>query len=103
MEKNKINFEVLKEFNSGFNNIFFSITHSNGSREDFISDSVEQITSTPSEIISFPEKHYSLICEEDLGLVKKILQIENDLSKDSFELTYRVNSKSGEQIWVKEF
>ena len=105
MEKNKINFEVLKEFNSGFNNIFFSITHSNGSREDFISDSVEQITGyTPSEIISFPEKHYSLICEEDLGLVKKNLtEFENDLSKDSFELTYRVNSKSGEQIWVKEF
>lgn len=105
MAKNKINFEVLKEFNSGFNNIFFSITHSNGSREDFISDSVEQITGyTPSEIISFPEKHYSLICEEDLGLVKKNLtEFENDLSKDSFELTYRVNSKSGEQIWVKEF
>ena len=75
MEKNKINFEVLKEFNSGFNNIFFSITHSNGSREDFISDSVEQITYTPSEIISFPEKHYSSFAKKILVLSKKSYKV----------------------------
>jgi signal transduction histidine kinase len=105
MQKNKINFEELKEFNRGFNNIFFSITHCNGSREDFVSDTVEQITGyTPAEIISFPENHHSIICDEDLTAVKKNLaEFENDLSKDSFELIYRINSKSGAQVWLKEF
>lgn len=105
METNKINFEVLKQFNSGFNNIFFSTTQCDGSGEYFISDSIEQITGySPSEIIGFPEKHYTIIYEEDSGFVKKNLaEFEKDVYKDSFEVIYRVNSKSGEQIWVKEF
>lgn len=105
MEKNKIGFEVLKEFNSGFNNIFFSIKYYNGSREDFISDSVEQITGyTPAEITSFPENHHSIICDEDLLSVKKNLtEFENDFSKNSLELIYRINTKSGTQVWLKEF
>ena len=105
MGKDKINFEVLKEFNSGFDNIFFSISHFNGSTEDFVSDSVEQITGyTPAEIMSFPEKHHSIVCEEDLGFIKKSLtEFENDLSKNSLELIYRINSKSGTQVWLKEF
>lgn len=105
MEKNKINFEVLKEFNSGFDNIFFSITHFNESREDYVSDSVEKITGyTPAEITSFPESFYSIIFNDDLREVKKNLnEFETDTSRDSFELIYRINSKSGAQVWLKEF
>lgn len=105
MGKNKINFEVLKEFNSGFDNIFFSIKYLNGTAENYVSDSVEKITGyTPSEIQILPESHYSLINEEDLETVKKNLaKLENDTTKDSLELVYRINSKTGNQVWVKEF
>ncbi len=105
MEKDKINFEVLKEFNSGFDNIFFSIAYIDGSREDFVSDSIEQITGyTAAEIISFPDRHHSLICEEDQLQVRKSLEkFEPDSSKNSFELNYRITSKSGKQVWLKEF
>lgn len=105
MGKNKINFEVLKEFNSGFDNIFFSIKYLNGTAENYVSDSVEKITGyTPSEIQILPESHYSLINEEDLETVKKNLaELENDTTKDSLELVYRINSKTGNQVWVKEF
>lgn len=105
MENNKINFEDLKEFNSGFNNIFFSLKYLNGLSDIFISDSVEYITGyTPAEIKNFPENHYSIIYEEDLNYVKKLLvELECDPNKNSLDLIYRINSKSGNQIWVKEF
>lgn len=105
MENNKINFEDLKEFNNGFNNIFFSLKYFNGLSDIFISDSVEYITGyTPAEIKNFPENHYSIIYEEDLNYVKKLLvELECDPNKNSLDLIYRINSKSGNQIWVKEF
>ncbi len=105
MEQDKINFDVLKEFNSRFSNIFFSMKYFNGSAENFVSDSVEQITGyTPAEINSLPENHYSIIFEEDLNAVKNsLVEFENDPNKDSLELTYRINSKSGNPVWVKEF
>lgn len=105
MRKNKINFDVLKEFNSGFDNIFFSVKYLNNSAENYVSDSVEKITGyTPAEIQILPESHYSLINNEDFETVKKnFADLENDFTKDSLELVYRINSKTGNQVWVKEF
>jgi PAS domain S-box-containing protein len=105
MEQDKINFDVLKEFNSRFSNIFFSMKYFNGSAENFVSDSVEQITGyTPAEINSLPENHYSIIFEEDFSVVKNsLLEFENDPNKDSLELTYRIISKLGNPVWVKEY
>ncbi|PKL83892.1 MAG: hypothetical protein CVV24_02785 [Ignavibacteriae bacterium HGW-Ignavibacteriae-3] len=105
MEKEKISLELLKDLHSGFNNIFFSIRFYDGAVENFVSDSVEQITGyTPSEILSLPEIHYSLIFEDDLAAVKKsIAEFEKDLDKKTLELSYRINSKAGIPIWVREF
>ncbi|MFA7229017.1 MAG: ATP-binding protein [Melioribacteraceae bacterium] len=105
MEKDKINFELLENFYRGFGKIFFSIKFLDDSPENFISDSVEQITGyTSAELSLLPDDHHSIICEEDLPAVKKSLEeFESDFTKDSFELSYRINSRSGSLIWVKEF
>jgi len=105
MEQKKIDHELLKTFNSGLNNIYFSITNLNGSSEYFISESVEQVTGyTPAEVMQLPEKHYSLIFDDDINRVTNLLaEIEKDHSRTSIDFIYRLRSKSDEQIWVKEF
>ncbi len=103
MTDNNINLEVLKGLNNKLCNYFFSVK--SDSSEDFISDSVEQTTGySPTEIKNFPDGYYSLICEEDCASVKKSLaEFESNKNKNVLELTYRLNAKNGEQVWVKEF
>ncbi len=105
MKHNKSSLEALKDFNSGFNNIFFSISHLDGAGENFISDSIERITGyTVAEIITFPEGHHSLICRDDMADIKKTLtEFEKNSSTSSIELIYRINSKSGVLVWLKEY
>jgi signal transduction histidine kinase/CheY-like chemotaxis protein len=103
MADNKINLEFLKGFNNKLCNYFLSIK--SDSSEDFISDSVKVITGyTPEEIKELPESYHSLICEEDSSSVKKSLaEAESDKNKNTIELIYRINTKSGKLTWVKEF
>ncbi len=105
MGNNNFNFEELKEFCSGFDNVFVSIIYPDDSLHNFISDSVYQLTGySPEEILSLPYHHYSLIHDDDLPEIKKSLaELENDFNKDSAELIYRLKTKSENLIWVNEF
>ncbi|MEK6553287.1 MAG: hypothetical protein AABZ54_07555, partial [Bacteroidota bacterium] len=66
MEQSKIDLKTLENFNRGLNGIFFTVKYSNGSNENFVSDSVQLVTGySPSEIKRFPDNHYSLITSDD--------------------------------------
>ncbi|HOI30322.1 MAG TPA: response regulator [Melioribacteraceae bacterium] len=104
MEKEKPDWGNLLNFSDGIKNIFISIIYKNGEGRNFFSNSIFDITGyQPDEINSFSEKIYSIVCEEDLPLLKKKLaQLESDSSLDSGTLNFRIVSKSGIKIWLQE-
>lgn len=104
MENEKPDRSNLLNFSDGIKNIFISIVYKNGEDRNFFSNSIYDITGyKPDEINSFSEKIYSLVCEEDLPLLKKRLaQLESDSSLDSGSLNFRIVSKSGNKIWLQE-
>jgi PAS domain S-box-containing protein len=85
-------------------NMFFVITKDLSEESYFCTSNVKQISGySLEEIKSFPQKHYSLISEEDRETVNKILaDIEKDTTTNSIELSYRIKSKAGNNIWLKE-
>jgi len=85
-------------------NMFFVITKDLSEESYFCTSNVKQISGySLEEIKSFPQKHYSLISEEDREAVNKILaDIEKDTTTNSIELSYRIKSKAGNNIWLKE-
>jgi len=104
MEKEQSGFQNLSVLCEGFKNIFISIINKNSDRKNFFSDSVYDITGySPDEINSFPEKYYSLVCEEDLGSFKKDLtKFESNSSLNSAEFSFKIHFKSGEKKWLQE-
>ncbi len=105
MKKNNCDFSVLAHFSNGIKNLFFTVKYLNGESETLISDAVEEITGyTAEEIRNFPENLYSLIHNEDSAQIKKaLIEFENDPLKKYEELIYRIISKRGEVVWLKEF
>lgn len=105
MGKGTTDFEKQKELYSGFKDVFYSLRRSGDPAENFISDSVIDFTGyTPEEILRLPDLHYSIICDDDQSSVRKTIEeLENDINRDYIELTYRLVSKSGKNIWAGEF
>lgn len=104
MDKGQNNLRILSDFCDGLKNIAFTILYRNDEKCNFFSKEILDITGyTPQEIESLPDKLYSLINEEDLKSLKKSLtELESDPSKNIAELLYRINSKSGSIVWLKE-
>jgi len=58
---------------------------------------------SPEEIQALPHNHYSLIVDEETDRIQKTLfDIEKDGSSKSAELIYKVKSKEGKDVWIKE-
>ena len=104
MKEFNIDISTLNKITESSNDLFFVLFEKSGKGNPFYTSSVEKVTGyTPSELQRLPENHYSLIIKEDLEQIKKILtESEETTSKNSFELTYRISSKSGNPIWLKE-
>lgn len=102
----KTNFDIctLEKLTGTSDNLFFGIIGSSTEINSFYTSNVKKILGyTPKEISVLPEKHYSLVVNDDIDNIRKILiELEGNKSKDSIEFTYRVNSKEGECIWLKE-
>lgn len=96
-------FESLTELCRGVKDIFFMSFSKNGI-VNFHSDNISDITGyTADEIDSLPEKIHSLINEEDLPAIKKeTSEFESDSSKNRIEYSYRVTSKEGKVVWLRE-
>ncbi|MBI1937456.1 MAG: response regulator [Ignavibacteriales bacterium] len=103
MNNSQPRFEPLAELCSGVKDIFFISLNKNRTI-NFHSDNVSYITGyTVNEINSLPEKIHSLIGEEYLPAIKKeIADFESDSSKNGIEYSYRITSKDGKSIWLKE-
>jgi two-component system, sensor histidine kinase and response regulator len=105
MEKKKINFSASAAFGSNSGEICF-ISHPAGTDPDyFISPSVEKLTGyKPDDIISMPERFYSIVLEEDLNIVKRNwLNLQNNHNDDSISFFYRIKTKKGEIVWLQEY
>ncbi len=105
MGHENLDFSNYINFLGGMKNVFFVINSFSSNNDYRISSSVENILGySPSEIKSLPDKLHSLVSEDDKENVKKhILELEKNISKTSIEFSYKVNTKNGETIWLKEF
>jgi signal transduction histidine kinase len=105
MEPNKLDFKTLENFNRGLNDVFFTLKYFNGSNENFISDSVLNVTGySQSEIKNLPENHYSLITSDDKSRIdKELVEFYENNKLDALDLIYKINHKNGKEIWLKEF
>lgn len=101
---NTVDFKTLSYFSKGQKDFFFVVIFLDGQKQNYFSENITEIIGyTPDEIDNLPEKLYSIIDDEDYEKVKKLLmEIESDSSKDNLILVYRVTSKNGEKIWLRE-
>lgn len=101
---NIVDTNTLSYFSKGLKDVFFVVTFLDEKKQDYFSENIAEVIGyTPDEIDKLPEKLYSLIDNEDYENVKKMLiGLESDDSKDSITLVYRINSKNGEKIWLRE-
>ncbi len=92
------------ELLSSSTNMFFVLSKDSPEEKYFCTSNVKDISGYSSEEIqSLPEKHYSLIVEEDRETVKKTLaELDKNSALNSSEFSYRIKSKSGNKIWFKE-
>ncbi|MFH1196579.1 MAG: ATP-binding protein [bacterium] len=83
---------------------FFWMKISADNKVNHYSDSIKNITGyTIDEINEMPAKLLSIVHDEDLINVRKVLtELENDKSKSPMSFTYRIKNKNGQIIWVKE-
>ena len=104
MEQSKIDLKTLENFNRGLNGIFFTVKYSNGSNENFVSDSVQLVTGySPSEIKKFPDNHHSLITSDDKSRInKELAEFYENNKLNTLELIYKIKHKDGKEIWLKE-
>ena len=104
MEQSKIDLKTLENFNRGLNGIFFTVKYSNGSNENFVSDSVQLVTGySPSEIKRFPDNHHSLITSDDKSRInKELAEFYENNKLNTLELIYKIKHKDGKEIWLKE-
>lgn len=103
MDLNRLDITTLEKLISS-TNLFFAIADSSQGEKYFYTPNVKDILGySAEEIISLPEKHYSLICKEDLpGIKRTILELEEDKENSCAELVYKIKSKSGDDLWFKE-
>ena len=104
MAKNNFDIATLNKLAGSSKDLFFAVTNKLPNKSSIYSSNVESITGyTSEEIISLSEKHYSLVVNEDLEKVKTDLAVlEMDPEISSIILIYRINSKSGALLWLRE-
>jgi two-component system, sensor histidine kinase and response regulator len=95
----------MEDFDDSLNDFIWSVTYRYPDGEKILySDSLYSITGySQEEIESLPGKFVSLIAEDDLELFKSTMaELENNPSKKSSQIIYRILSKQGQIIWLKE-
>lgn len=104
MEGRAIDINSLSRFSKGIKNCFFKITTLNGEQKEYYSDAVEDITGySADEIVCLPQKFNSIIFSDDIKTIKnRIDELEEDMSRDSIEIYFRIQKKDGEILWLKE-
>lgn len=100
----KFDYSVLSKFCIGSKTLAFVVKRPKDTIDTYVTKSILDITGYTSEEISqLPENHYSLIYDEDSSEVKRsLIEFESNPNKTSLELIYRIVSKSGELIWIKD-
>jgi PAS domain S-box-containing protein len=93
-----------KEVGVNFKYFFWSIANLKDKEEWYYSNSIKNITGfSERELKHLPDGLQSLIHEDDLHSVKKkLLESEENPSKNLLVLTYRINTKEGNTIWLNE-
>jgi len=93
----------LKDFFTSTSEYFSRISDYKNKTVEF-SGSVKNVTGfEPEELVNKSGNIITLILEEDLPAVKKLLtKIETDNSFNSGSINYRLKRKDEEIIWVKE-
>lgn len=96
--------EIFSLLNS-FDNFFTFIRYFERDKEDEFSESALTITGySQNEINNLKNKYLSCIHEDDLRKFKdKLLDLEERITEDSYSIEYKLNKKSGDIVWVKEF
>ena len=95
----------INEIENELDDFFWSVTYRYPEEEKVLfSNSVSTITGyTPAELLELPGNFISIIVEEDVDDVKKVLSdLESNISKNRANLTYRIEHKSKKNIWLKE-
>jgi len=102
---NFIDTNTLSYFTREQNDIFFIVEFFDEGHKNYYSQNIELIIGyTPDELDSFPEKLHSLIDEDYYFKIRNVLfELESDETKNSVTLEYRINSKDGKKIYLKEF
>jgi len=89
---------------SKINEFLWSVVIEDGKEVVFYTSSIENLTGyTPDEVKAMPERGLSLVVPEDFSDVRQVLNgFENNPSKSTLNIIYRIYRKSGDIIWVKE-
>ncbi len=95
----------IKDFQESLDDFLWSVTYRYPEGDKtYYSDSVLSITGyTQAEIDSLPGQYISLIFEEDIEAFKSVhADLENNYNRSTAQIIYRLITRSGEMIWLKE-
>lgn len=101
---NLVDTNTLSYFSAGLKDIFFVVNYIDNKKQNYYSENVKEVIGySAEELEKLPEKHHSLIDAEDYEAIKKIfVDLESNDEINSATLEYRINSKDGKKIWLKE-
>lgn len=96
--------DIFKEFTTTSKYFFITYFEQKNHQNNIYSENLRNVIGySPEEIEKLPEKFYSLVHEEDYNSVKKYLtDLEINKSINNSEISYRILSKNGIDIWLKE-
>ncbi|KAF0151233.1 MAG: PAS/PAC sensor hybrid histidine kinase [Ignavibacteria bacterium] len=100
----KFDYSLLNHFCVGSKTLAFIAKRNEAAIETYVTESIYELTGyTNEEIKKLQDNHYSLIYDEDSSEVKRsLIEFESNPHKNSLELIYRIVSKSGELVWIKD-
>jgi two-component system sensor histidine kinase/response regulator len=100
LPQNSVLCDIAAEFDDQFH---YLIKVGNKKVEAYFSPSIESVTGyTPKELIKLSMLGRELIVDEDLPNFKKQLTLIESGEVNSLELSYRINRKDGNIVWLKE-
>ncbi len=101
---NLLDTDTLSYLSRGFNDFIIIIDYTDFQKPNYYSDNIEEIIGyRAEELESFPDKIHSLIDIEDYENVRNILvNLESNSNKNYISLEYKINSKDGRKIWLRE-
>ena len=89
---------------SFFEDYFWSVTDYKNSNKVIYSSNVESITGyTPAELNKMPGRLFSIVSDEDVEKTKReYTKFLSDTNSNNFKLTFRVTTKEGQILWIRE-